>query len=919
MANTIQKESKIIYLQIGQNYENLGVQKQFDVSEWTAEFPDAHIYLLFKRPGEEAAAPVNTTLDEDGILTWTVSNWETGIIGIGFAEIRAIDSSTGLVKKSHVIPCSIEASVTDEDAAPDYPSWVDRMLRFGENVDSIYATLPHELEEGIASIQQEAQTQTEAIEQKGITTRASIPADYTALSDDVTNLKSVLSEIDITTTKFVIGEDHTPLLTYNKYWNIEGTEAVLTSISSAFSANEEPVSVNPGEIWRVSGIQGTTHKARLWTIVDENNTILSTAKDYYDLDEHCSIFVVPSNGKYLLITHKCLSGVLCCVEKIKNATEIISDSIKNGFAKFRLSKYHYATFWNLEGDTAVLTDISSGFSTFDAIDVEEGEIYRIGAVQGNTLKTRVWAITDDQLTILAKGTNHSGTTFNEDIFVVPRGGTKLLITFYQSPPTNERVSLSQVVPNVLWTEQSLGDEEKAQARDNIFAASRADVSMYANYDDYSFTGGYFWSVETDVATLTAISSAYWNASTIIQVESGEQWRVSAYQGPTHKARIWAVTDDNMTILSMATDYYGSVDLKTEEFIIPPRGTKLVITTRSDLGYPISRVFKAEKIIDTFANASKILRGKTVAIIGDSISTNGNSGTDRNVPEIIIQEEDVGIQLSAYLTYYDVQGGLVLGGHAFTDNEIGTEVTFTPTAEDVGKSIGLPNNYNPNSRAVWWEVAQSELGFTTIPVCWSGSSITSHEAGTQNFAICAHAWHPSQIRKCGIRTPGTMNRVAPDMIIIYRGTNDFSHSPYAILTDNYFDDVNWEYPTDDTVPGGYGYLEGLALTISKLREAYPNTQIYLCTLNVFKRINYSHFPTNNGLNTLPEYNDAIRKAADFFGCGLIEFDKDGITFENCYSGGYITDSATIPTHPSDKGHGVMGRKAISDIKAQYNKL
>lgn len=192
MANTIQKESKIIYLQIGQNYENLGVQKQFDVSEWTAEFPDAHIYLLFKRPGEEAAAPVNTTLDEAGILTWTVSNWETGIIGIGFAEIRAIDSSTGLVKKSHVIPCSIEASVTDEDAAPDYPSWVDRMLRFGENVDSIYATLPHELEEGIASIQQEAQTQIAAIEQKGITTRASIPADYTTLSDDVTELKNDL-------------------------------------------------------------------------------------------------------------------------------------------------------------------------------------------------------------------------------------------------------------------------------------------------------------------------------------------------------------------------------------------------------------------------------------------------------------------------------------------------------------------------------------------------------------------------------------------------------------------------------------------------------------------------------------------------------------------------------------------------------
>ena len=88
---------------------------------------------------------------------------------------------------------------------------------------------------------------------------------------------------------------------------------------------------------------------------------------------------------------------------------------------------------------------------------------------------------------------------------------------------------------------------------------------------------------------------------------------------------------------------------------------------------------------------------------------------------------------------------------------------------------------------------------------------------------------------------------------------------------------------------------------------------LCTLNVFKRVNYSHFPTNNGLNTLPEYNNAIREAANFFGCGLIEFDKDGITFENCYSEGYITDSSTTPTNPSDKGHYLMGKKAIADIK------
>lgn len=319
----------------------------------------------------------------------------------------------------------------------------------------------------------------------------------------------------------------------------------------------------------------------------------------------------------------------------------------------------------------------------------------------------------------------------------------------------------------------------------------------------------------------------------------------------------------------------------------------------------------------FGYDANIFEGLNIAIMGDSISTNGNTGgEDVNVSEMTITQDDVGVQLSAYPTYYDVQNGLSLGGHVFTSSEIGTEVTFTPIAADVGKKIGLPNNYNPNSTTVWWEVMRETMHFNPIPVCWSGSSITSHEDGDVQRKT-SYAWHDAQIRKCGIRTPGSMNRTAPDAIIIYRGTNDFSHTPYTILSDGYFDNIDWQYPVNDVVDGGYGFKEGLCLTIKKLRDAYPSAKIFLCTLNVFKRINYAHYPTNNGINSLPQYNNAIREVADFMGCGIIEFDKDGITFENCYSGGYIIDSQTIPTHPSDKGHRVMGLKAIADMKAQYS--
>ena len=113
-------------------------------------------------------------------------------------------------------------------------------------------------------------------------------------------------------------------------------------------------------------------------------------------------------------------------------------------------------------------------------------------------------------------------------------------------------------------------------------------------------------------------------------------------------------------------------------------------------------------------------GKKVAIIGDSISTNGDLTAQNpygNVPEIIIQSEDIGVTLQAYPTYYDI--GVTVGGHEIVSSDIGTELTFVPIAEDVGKMVGKPLSYNPPSTIVWWEILQQQLGIVPIPVCWSG--------------------------------------------------------------------------------------------------------------------------------------------------------------------------------------------------------
>ena len=314
--------------------------------------------------------------------------------------------------------------------------------------------------------------------------------------------------------------------------------------------------------------------------------------------------------------------------------------------------------------------------------------------------------------------------------------------------------------------------------------------------------------------------------------------------------------------------------------------------------------------DGNSSASSLFKGKTIAVLGDSISTQ----LDLNAVEMRIEESDIGVKLSAYPTYYDVQDGLSLGDHTFVSADIGKEVVFTPTAQDVGKVIGKPLNYNKPIyvKKTWWQIMAETFECDVTPVCWSGSSISSHSEGNNIIYKTAHAWHDAQIRKLGKRKPGSMTRVAPDLVLIYRGCNDMTHLHYSKLTSDYFENVQWTYPTTDVLADGYGYKEALSLTIGKIRAAYPSTQIVLCTNCTFKRIDFDNFPTTNGLYTLPMLNKAIREAAQFFGCHTVDFDKMGITFENCFIEGYITDSTSQPTHPNTKGHAIMGAQAVKDL-------
>lgn len=435
------------------------------------------------------------------------------------------------------------------------------------------------------------------------------------------------------------------------------------------------------------------------------------------------------------------------------------------------------------------------------------------------------------------------------------------------------------------------------------------------------TPDYYWNSETSTAVLTEYAG--YKAYQPIELTAGYDYYITVYGAHSKRQNPVLVVDENYNILRR----FGSRDGNNNIAFTAENGEKyaLISTTTGHAGKAyvmhLNSIGSLSDVVYRLEAGALDWTGKKVAIIGDSISCNGNYSNSNlmgNVPEIVIQNADVGVQLKAYVTYYDI--GTSVGGHTITSGDVGTELTFTPVAGDVGKIVGKPYNSNTTDN-VWWSIVAERFGFTPIPVSWSGSSVTSHEGNTDDLKT-SYAWHEAQIRKCGIRTAGSMDRTAPDVVIIYRGVNDFSHSPTTELTDYLDGGVNLTIPvTDSYTDGGqtkYDYLKGLAITVDKLRTAYPETQIVVCTFNYFHRLsdNYPGFPSRNGKNTIYEYNNAIREFANLFGCGLIEFDKDGITYANAGGGTYFQESGSASTsnhvHPNALGQRLLANRAMIDL-------
>ncbi len=271
------------------------------------------------------------------------------------------------------------------------------------------------------------------------------------------------------------------------------------------------------------------------------------------------------------------------------------------------------------------------------------------------------------------------------------------------------------------------------------------------------------------------------------------------------------------------------------------------------GHVKTKNFDSTSLVSLFTNKFK---GKTLGIIGDSIST--FSGW--------LPSDISGYNGATYAVYY-------------------------------------PHSPLTSILQTWWYKVAVALGInpaTEVSNCsWSGSKVTGDSTSTTNAAAGCSTRRISDLT---LRLGGK----APDIIICYISCNDWGGNiPIG------------DWKVTDPIPSEGTLTElraAYALMLHKIHTAYPKSRVFCCTnLDDVARDRTSGWPSNNsnGVST-HEWNLNITDVAHALGCDVINLHRCGINYSNIATY-YAVDSGL---HPNDAGHTLMARKIVAELFAKY---
>ena len=249
------------------------------------------------------------------------------------------------------------------------------------------------------------------------------------------------------------------------------------------------------------------------------------------------------------------------------------------------------------------------------------------------------------------------------------------------------------------------------------------------------------------------------------------------------------------------------------------------------------------------------KGKTLGIIGDSIST-FQGWLPSDIP---------GYDGSTYAVYY-------------------------------------PHGTLTMVQQTWWYKVATQLRISPehISNCsWSGSRVSGNSTSTTSAGAACSTRRISDL---------TLRGFTPDIIICFISCNDWGNTPNVPIGD-------WK--VTDPIPSEGTITEmraAYALMLNKIHVAYPQSRVFCCTiLDDFARDRTAGWPSNNydGVST-HEWNENIIDVATALGCDVINLHRCGINYSNIAE--YYAVDAGI--HPNSAGHTLMARKIVAELFAKY---
>ncbi len=266
---------------------------------------------------------------------------------------------------------------------------------------------------------------------------------------------------------------------------------------------------------------------------------------------------------------------------------------------------------------------------------------------------------------------------------------------------------------------------------------------------------------------------------------------------------------------------------------------------------------AEDISAYSADTVQPLKGKTLSVLGDSISTfeNASNGKAASTTNSTIKDN---------VAYYTSEK---------------TNVTLDKT---------------------WWKQVEAKTGMKIlVNNSYSNSNIFDPKYKNSNVGYLSRAVNLHD-------NTGNNSGEKPDIIAIYLGTNDVSkHSSHLGLAE----DINYKklikksngkttYAKPTTV------CEAYAIMIHKIKAAYPKAEIYC--FNILPR----RGATDTLAQAISDFNDSIRIIADYYECNYVNLNKcSGITASRLVNDRYLHDKLL---HPNKKGMSAIANAFIDEL-------